>query len=898
MRKQRLQDIVNPADGPSVVALTGVAQAGRTRALAELYAAHRARGTRVIAVQCSPGGFLSAAPALTGPRSGGADLPPPRACAPGRLRQAHRDPEAAERAASDLARELTGESPALLLIDDAQWLHAGTLAVLTSLIPKIERTPAQLVCAVRTPAPGLAGLADAWRSLQARGAAVSVRLRPWNRDEIAGVLRDAFHAVPAAGLVDEVRRLTRGVPGAVDELVTWLAASEAVTVVDRHAYRRPVSGARAIEGRLIEPVASLGADTLAAAESVTVLKPLGAAMPAVLRDSTTGADTDAALSRLIAAGILHRAPGGRSWRFLPPLLEVALRARIAPFRRRELAAAAVTAVWAGATSLDPAAAEVTDWIADGGGLLDPARSRRQLDQQARAAMGTAPDRAARWWAAVAELATSRTERATASAMRVIASYTSGDHDQAVRQAGRVLLDFGDAVPRDRLNGMLQCFVVALHNLGDTATLESIATRPGDLIADQALAPLSQATAAAMLNRWATVRAALAAVRRDEPGTGERTGALHADLIQSIADLFQGDVRRLARRAASAPQWDERRYAAQWQNDETVSMLLAAGDFRAAERLLERTGTPAARLNAFNRANLAMLRGTDTSGIEAARSAIACAADQGFDVWHTTTVQTLAFLLIGQGRLSSARELLDTAYSVPLTLSHSRDAARSLIDLLLGEPARAQDRLRAAVSRTRASGVVLGTDMLLALIAAACQRRDPAAVRCVLDELDSLADRMPTSRTALCATLARALAADDPTAATAALKIAEDRAIPFERAVVILLAVRARLSDPALLPDAYEAFGRLDALLFRAWTRAAMNDAGISVPGRRQSLAESERLLAELVAEGLSNKQIARLLSVSEKGVEGRLARLFSRRGYRSRAQLAAAVASGTDFGPA
>jgi DNA-binding NarL/FixJ family response regulator len=68
-----------------------------------------------------------------------------------------------------------------------------------------------------------------------------------------------------------------------------------------------------------------------------------------------------------------------------------------------------------------------------------------------------------------------------------------------------------------------------------------------------------------------------------------------------------------------------------------------------------------------------------------------------------------------------------------------------------------------------------------------------------------------------------------------------------------------------------------------------------VPGRRQAVAENERLLAQLVAEGLSNKQIAGLLPTSVKSVEGRLTRLFSRGGYTSRAQLAAAVSDGTDF---
>ncbi|NUT46072.1 MAG: response regulator transcription factor, partial [Saccharothrix sp.] len=68
--------------------------------------------------------------------------------------------------------------------------------------------------------------------------------------------------------------------------------------------------------------------------------------------------------------------------------------------------------------------------------------------------------------------------------------------------------------------------------------------------------------------------------------------------------------------------------------------------------------------------------------------------------------------------------------------------------------------------------------------------------------------------------------------------------------------------------------------------------GISVPGRQATVAENESLLAVLVADGLGNKQIATLLGASEKSVEGRLSRLFSRTGYRSRVELAAAMLTG------
>jgi DNA-binding NarL/FixJ family response regulator len=117
--------------------------------------------------------------------------------------------------------------------------------------------------------------------------------------------------------------------------------------------------------------------------------------------------------------------------------------------------------------------------------------------------------------------------------------------------------------------------------------------------------------------------------------------------------------------------------------------------------------------------------------------------------------------------------------------------------------------------------------------------------------------------------------------------------PLERAVALERFVRYGLGEPpALLSESYAIFGAMDALMSRSWSRTLMRHHGVQVPGRQTTLAENERLLAVLVAEGLGNKQIATLLQAGEKSVEGRLSRLFQRTGYRSRVELATAILSG------
>ena len=61
----------------------------------------------------------------------------------------------------------------------------------------------------------------------------------------------------------------------------------------------------------------------------------------------------------------------------------------------------------------------------------------------------------------------------------------------------------------------------------------------------------------------------------------------------------------------------------------------------------------------------------------------------------------------------------------------------------------------------------------------------------------------------------------------------------------------------------------------------------AAPAGTAALTAREREIAELVAEGRSNKQVAAALFLSEKTVEHHLSRIYAKVGVRSRAELAA-----------
>ena len=68
-----------------------------------------------------------------------------------------------------------------------------------------------------------------------------------------------------------------------------------------------------------------------------------------------------------------------------------------------------------------------------------------------------------------------------------------------------------------------------------------------------------------------------------------------------------------------------------------------------------------------------------------------------------------------------------------------------------------------------------------------------------------------------------------------------------------------------------------------------------IAGRRPDagggLTPTEQRVAELVAEGLSNKEIAAALHVTVKTVEGSLSHIYAKLGLRSRSALAALLAA-------
>jgi len=79
-----------------------------------------------------------------------------------------------------------------------------------------------------------------------------------------------------------------------------------------------------------------------------------------------------------------------------------------------------------------------------------------------------------------------------------------------------------------------------------------------------------------------------------------------------------------------------------------------------------------------------------------------------------------------------------------------------------------------------------------------------------------------------------------------------------------------------------------AHLWAQRTRAELDRAAARRTG--DGLTDSEKLVANLAASGLTNRQVAAQLFMSPKTVEANLARVYRKLGIRTRAELGARLA--------
>jgi DNA-binding CsgD family transcriptional regulator len=159
-------------------------------------------------------------------------------------------------------------------------------------------------------------------------------------------------------------------------------------------------------------------------------------------------------------------------------------------------------------------------------------------------------------------------------------------------------------------------------------------------------------------------------------------------------------------------------------------------------------------------------------------------------------------------------------------------------------------------------------------------------------IDTVQQQDRAIRTVLSGTLLRWLTAtlgDDVEALRAELEsVLEYGLLRYEPDIRYELG-RLGVETDANLASAHRLYSALGSVDDIAMTEAEMRRQGVRVPSRRQAdryaLTDAERKVAELVAEGMTNKAIAEQLAYSVKTIEAYLSRVYAKTGCANRVEL-------------
>jgi DNA-binding CsgD family transcriptional regulator len=128
-----------------------------------------------------------------------------------------------------------------------------------------------------------------------------------------------------------------------------------------------------------------------------------------------------------------------------------------------------------------------------------------------------------------------------------------------------------------------------------------------------------------------------------------------------------------------------------------------------------------------------------------------------------------------------------------------------------------------------------------------------------------------------------------------LRLQQERPLPFERARTLLAlgevhrrAKRRRVARETL-QEALETFEQLRARLWAERARQEMARLGGRAPAG-DALTPSERRIADLVAGGMTNKEVAAALVVADRTIESALTQIYRKLDVRSRTELARRLA--------
>lgn len=782
-----------------------------------------------------------------------------------------------------LLGRLASERPVLVCLDDVQWLDAPTATALSFALRRLRDERLAVVAGLRA------------------GETTDLELPTPERHVLAGLSLGALHhllrsrdlALPRPALM-RVHTASGGNPFYAIQLARALAESDSVFTAGR-PLPLPQDLAELTRGRL-ELLSEQGRFdlALAAAMGTPTLERLAAASrrPGVRRRFEAAADV----------GIVRLAD--EHVRFAHPLFADAAYAQLDPARRREVHRRLADVVddpeerarhlALAADGPDEAVASALESAARGAVARGAPESASELHElAARLTPKRSPDSDRRVIAAAEQ----RLTAGDATGARTLLEALVGELPLGERRARALLLlantredDFEEAVSiaeraLAEAEGDLELAVGARCYLCWTYGLVGDVER--SLTHGQAAVALAEQRGgkARLIDALTALGLTEMSVGRATEGMLERAVSLEVEADASGRErpvYYRSPRGILGRRLLYEDRLDEAR-------EELLAahrLSVARGDF------FERPST------LFYLSELECLTGRWDEAERLAREGLDFAEQLGLAQTELSLLIAGAKVDAHRGRIDAAREGAARALAGAATLGDAVFSVRAqavlgFLDLSLGDPEAASRHLEPAAARS--AGRAPSYHRLLPdAIEAAVETGLIDRARELLHSLDQAPNPWARATASRCRALLEAAGGETGAALRSldeALRIHESLPMPFERARTLLVfgvtLRRARQKRRAreALDAAMAAFEALGAPLWIEKTRAELRRIGGRPPSRKE-LTPTEERVAELVASGLSNKEVAARLFVTVRTVEANLTRIYGKLAVRSRAELA------------
>jgi DNA-binding CsgD family transcriptional regulator len=895
---QTIREFVDSiADGPAVLVLEGEPGAGKTTLFSAAVDAARQEGLRVLQArpsraeaELSFAGLGDLLEGVLGQVEHG--LPEPQRQA---LRAAlHLEPPGHGETGSAVAagllgclRELGRIGPTLVAVDDLQWLDRSSADALAFAARRLGNSPVGVLAARRSDEPG--EFEDGSRLV----------VGPLSLGAIRRMLRERMDMSFPRATLGRLHEISGGNPFYALELARALAARGG-----RFDLEGDVPIPADLSELLRERLAGLPEATREAVDAAAVA---GEPTAELLR-ALVGADGWNALEPAFDAEVIER--DGRRIRFAHPLLAAAALQRMDPQRRRELNARL---------------AELVDDVEQRARHLalaavgPDASAAETLEEAAEAARRRgAPDAAAELLEHALRLTADDDDRAR---LTIAAAAQHNAANDAKRATG-LLTELLDGTPSRRRRAEALLELLRAEETSDRVP-ELAEAALAEVVDDDGL----RAEILLVLTTWEEIAVGIgAALARAGEAVRLASGA-RDDAVLAVALAYLGHLETLA----GSDGWLE--------------------TLQRAQELQQRGFTVPAWLSPEHWIGVRLMWGDE---LDPARELLEAARRQAADAGDASSQSGLCFHLAQletrAGAASKARDYAEEGWELVEASGRGQPTAvnayaRALVEVHFGDPGRAREIAGGALSvfeslgdrfftiHTRSALATLelsqGNHSVAAEALAPCRELRTAtevgepgifpfdadeiealigvghldeAVQ-LTDELESRARELDRARLLATSLRSRGLLAaahGDLDAAIALFDAAlaeHDRLpVPLERGRTLLalgsVQRRARQKRAARvsLEDARDLFEQIEE---RSWLNRAVEELG-RIGGRapaRGTLTAGERRIADLAAEGRSNKEIAAALFLSVNTVESTLSRVYTKVGVRSRTELASRLAT-------